>query len=1446
MKCTLGSQYLRMTLLLLRILKLQTLVILMIIGSSVYYVQAQTPDISFDHLTTNDGLPNGDINDIIQDQQGFMWFCTWDGLIRHDGYSFVTYKPDIRDSSSISSKLVYCIVEDPSGGLWVGTKYGLNFFDRKKETFHRYFHEPGNDNSLLSNWVIDLVVDKDSNLWLATDQGLSQMYLDKDRNPLSFQHYQQKDKQTTSPHKQVQSLMIDHANNLWVGTMNGLVTVDSIGELHQFNNSLDGDLANFAGTSITAIYEAKDHHIWIGIKGGQVYEWDQRTQTMVHHSDTGPYTPESNKYVSAFCEDEIGNVWIGIFESGIYVNKVNDSLQKVEHDSKMPTSLKSNQVKSLYNDKTGVLWVGMEGQGISKLNLYRKPFTHYYHQSDDPQSLNFNTVLAFAEDPLDRIWVGTKEGINVFHPDENKFVHYEIQTGTINPLITDKIWSLYADQSEARMWIGGHYGLTVFNLKKDSKTSSQEWIEEDFSSYFKHILLSDPSLEAEKHQVRSIYRDRSGLLWVGTYHGLYVLKTKGDTVSIVQHYLHDPADPQSLSNDICIAIIQDSYGDMWIGTRDGGLNQLVIAEGMEKGKFVRYMAKPDDYNSLSNNEVASIHEDKAGNLWIGTAGGALNKLERYADPELTGERFTFTHLNEEDGLLADAVFGILEDDAHNLWLSTNNGLFKFDPRLSRGQQFKQFTNDHGLQSNMFFIGAFYKSKSGHMYFGGQNGFNKFDPDSITENKHLPQVVITELEIFNKAVKVGDTGKGHKILEETISESKEIHLSYKANNFSLSFAALHYSSPENNKYAYKLEGYDEEWIYTDANRRYVSYNNLKPGTYIFKVKASNSDNIWNEEFTQLIIHTGTPPWKSWWAIILYGLCLLSFLFTFRYYTLNKIRLENDLAMERGEHQKSEEINQMKLDFFTQLSHEFRTPLTLIIGPVQELVEKGKKLNKTEVAQHIKLINFNARHLLRLIDQLLYFSKSEYGKMKVQPESGDLIAFAQQVCDAFSYVAHKNGIRLNLQVQQEELNLWLDWDKMEKIFNNLLSNALKFTPDKGEVQVRISSEETPTPIVQIEVKDNGVGIPPEQISLIFNSFYRASEALNKVPIGYGIGLALTKKLVELHEGKITVCSTEGAGTTFTVQLPYEKCRIPAAVADSFDSANSVDISGLILPDVMEVASKKLELSNPKNSGSKPMLLIVDDNPEILSYLAKTLSDTYQILQAVNGEDAWKQALIKVPTMIISDVMMPKMDGIQLCSLLKSDERTNHIPVILLTAKSRIEHRIEGLQSGADAYLPKPFHPRHLRVRIEKLIELRMSLRNKYLSRIYEERDEERLISEDETFLKKVSDLIQMRLTDSDFKVHDLELELGMSHMQLYRKLKALTGQSANEFIRTVRLKKATELLKTTHLNVNEVAYQAGFNSPSYFIKCFRKEFGVLPKLYSMGHKQSQLGSQGETII
>lgn len=1416
------------------------------IGLVEFPLAAQVPDYTFDHLTTEDGLPSSFVNDILQDQRGFMWFCTWDGLVRHDGYNFVTYKPDIRDSSSISSKLVYCAVEDPAGGLWVGTKHGLNFFDREKEAFERFQRPPVDTQNVLSAWIIDIAIDRDSNLWLATDQGLTQIRLDRARKPVAFKHYRHRAGDPLSlPDQMVMSVMVDHENYVWAGTLSGLVMIDAERQLHPFRDTGDG--VGPTDYSVTAFYEDRDHHIWIGTKGGSVYQWSRATQEFIHFDEIGPYLPESNKYISSFCEDMFGNLWMGVFDGGVVIRCVDGSIRSLRHHSDDRFSLGGTSVKCLYQDRSGDMWIGVEGMGIDKFDLYRKPFAHYKHQSDDPGSLSFNTVMSFAEDPLGRMWIGTKEGINVSVPGENRFVHYKNQTGTINPLITDKIWSLYADPSAGIMWIGGHYGLIAVTLKRSAATGASEWIEGDLSAQFKHILLSDPSLDAEKHQVRAILRDRSGMLWVGTYHGLYGLKTRGAEVEVVHHFLHDPLDPQSLSNDIVIALFQDSRGDLWAGTRDGGLNRLIIQPDSSGAFFERFLPEKNNLNSLSNNEVACLNEDDEGNLWVGTNGGGLNQLERVYDPEQKKERFVFSHFGEQEGLLGDAVFGILQDERQNLWLSTNAGIFKFDPRLPAGLQFRQFTTDHGIQGNMFHTGAFYKSKSGRMYFGGQKGFNAFYADSIKENPFPPQVSIIQLEIFNKVVAPGEKKNGRNILTQPISETPEIHLSYQDNNFTLEFAALSYSSPPNNKYAYKLEGYDADWVYTHSSRRYAAYSNLKPGTYVFKVKAANADDVWNERYTQLLIHVGTPPWKTWWAICLYGMILLGFLYAFRHYTLNEIRLQNDLEWERAEHQKSEEINRLKLDFFTQISHEFRTPLTLIIGPVRELVEKGRHLKKEERRKHLKRIDFNARHLLRLIDQLLYFSKSEQGHMQVEAEQGDLVAFMRQVCDAFGYLALKKNIRLELHAQEDALNLWLDWDKMEKIFNNLLSNALKFTHEQGAIEVAVRLDPAPTSdlpassmTVLIEVQDSGIGISPEQVQMIFGRFYQASTQLSQLPIGYGIGLALTKKLVEMHEGTIEVQSEEGVGTTFTIRLPYEKCRVPVKSGDRAlapDAVSSLIEGGMGEEIVEEIAAVPVQESHPK-----PLLLIVDDNPEIRSYLSLNLAGSYQVLEAENGQVAWELALTHIPVIVISDIMMPVMDGVRLCTLLKSDERTNHIPVILLTAKSAIEHRIEGLKAGADAYLPKPFHPRHLHVRIEKLIELRANLRKKYQGRLYEAPEDERPLSEDEKFLEKVRHLIEMRLSDTDFKVNDLELELGMSHMQLYRKLKALTDQSANEFIRTVRLKKSISLLKNTQLNINEVAYQVGFNSTSYFIKCFRKEFGLLPKSYSSAHKKQPADSSG----
>ncbi|MEM7369528.1 MAG: two-component regulator propeller domain-containing protein [Bacteroidota bacterium] len=1391
-------------------------------------VQAQKPDFLFDHLQTNDGLPTGYVNDIHQDERGFLWLCTWEGLIRYDGYNFVSYRPELGDSSSISSKYVYCMTGAPKGGLWIGTKKGLNYFDKNSGTFQRFLHEPGNPQSLPGDWVLDLLIDQAGNLWVACDKGLTKIILNEQGKPQEFlQFLPRQNDRSSLPLAQIMSILIDHKEQVWIGTMEGLAVIDTQGNVSRLPIRLED--GHEPQPSITALYEDQNQNIWIGTKGSEVFQWQSKTETFHKLEGIEP----SNQYISDFCEDLEGNLWLSIYEKGLVVKSVTGELEQIRYHSESPQSLSSDAIKVLFRDQSGIIWIGGAGLGLDKFDPYRKPFRYYKHQSNNPGSLRHNKIMSIAEDPLGRMWMGTHDGgIEVFYPKENRFVRYENQTGSINPLISDKIWCLYADSTSGTMWAGGHYGLIRINLLTEQQSEQRVWIEGDLSSQFVPILLADSTLDPEKHQVRAILKDQTGMMWVGTYHGLFGLQIFKDSVEIAHHYLHDPDDLHSISDDIVISIFQDSQGDLWLGTRDGGLNRLRMSEGNPTGEFSRYNnhAKNHSPNSFKGREVSCILEDRHQNLWFGTNGDGLNVLRRTNRQDGQAD---FQHFGKKEGLLGDAVFGILDDHEGYLWLSTNQGLFKFDPKLPNGQQFQQFTIEHGLSSNMFFTGSYCKSKSGHLYFGSQTGFNVFHPDSILENPYSPKVVISQLEIFNEVVSVGEKRNRRVVLNHPISEATEISLSYLDNNFQLEFAALSFSSPENNKYAYQLEGYDEDWIYTDASRRIASYNNLKPGTYTFKVKASNADHIWNELPSQLIIHTATPPWKSLWAIGIYGLILLGFLYLFRAYMINKIRLTNDLELQHREHQKEKQINQLKLHFFTQISHEFRTPLTLIIGPVRNLIQKGNELSKSEISRNVNLIDFNVRYVMRLIDQLLYFNKSESGKLHLQNETGDLIEFVRQSCESFLFVAEKNKIDLHFEADREELRLKLDWDKVLKILNNLISNALKFTPKGGEVcvSIRLESEDSDdcsqTP-VRIEVKDNGIGIPADELALIFDSFYQVGSTRTDSQTGYGIGLALTKKLVEIQQGTIEVESDQKFGTRFCVSLPYHP---PCALL--IDKENhkwtepwslpgmGADMNANLMPEVLLTDEKE---------DSRPIILIVEDHPEIRTFLLQNLCQSYRILVAENGEEAWETVLANIPTLIISDIMMPVMDGLQLCEKIKQDERTSHIPVILLTAKSAIEHRIVGIESGADAYLAKPFHPRFLQAKIEQLIQVRSELRKKYQGHTLMLESNPAISSSDEPFLNRVKEIIEAHLSDTEFKVGELERELGMSHMQLYRKLKALIDQSANEFIRTVRLQHAAKLLMSTQLNVNEVSYRVGFNSPSYFIKCFRKQFKILPKAYA----------------
>jgi signal transduction histidine kinase/DNA-binding response OmpR family regulator len=832
-----------------------------------------------------------------------------------------------------------------------------------------------------------------------------------------------------------------------------------------------------------------------------------------------------------------------------------------------------------------------------------------------------------------------------------------------------------------------------------------------------------------------------------------------------------------------------------------------------KPTFRSYRYNPNDSSSLSSNLINAIYEDSRHTLWIGTWAG-LNRFN-----PLTG---TFKAYRKEDGLADNVVYGIIEDEDGNFWVSTNQGISKFDPvHIS----FENYNTADGLQAQEFIRGSFLKSRSGELFFGGVNGFNSFFPKAILSNPNIPPVYVTNFWIYNELMK---PGAPNSPLKSNITETESIVLPYTQNEFTFEFAALNYSQAFKNRYSYYLEGYDKAWHDAGSQRR-ASYAKVPPGVYTFRVKASNNDGIWNESGTALKIIVRPPWWKTSWAYCAYTILAVALFLWYRQNLINRERLKNDLKLEHLELTKMQEMDKLKSTFFTNISHEFRTPLTLILSPIKDMLAGDFK---GDVKKQYQMVIRNGERLLRLINQLLDLSKLGAGSMKLKVVRLDIIQFLKPIVSAFESYAERSHIKFLFEYPVAPLWVYIDPDKFEKIITNLLSNAFKFTRE-GEIKlsVKIVSEpDSPkldvNEFLEIAVTDSGAGIPQEFLSSIFDHFYQVAHHSNSE--GTGIGLSLTKELVELHKGKITVVSTQGKGSTFSVQLLLGK--------DHFKESEIDESDGPIFEHQKFVAG--IDLSRPltttedqEGHETLPKLLIVEDNQDMRSYIAQSLQSHFSIVEAKDGKEGIKKGLEVIPDLIISDVMMPEMDGVALCKAFKTNIYTSHIPLILLTAKADLESRIEGLETGADEYLSKPFNSVELQIRARNLIRSREILRERYTAskKLILEPKEISITSLDEKFLKNIIQVIEENMSDSSFRVETLAKQLEMDQMAMYRKIKALTGQTAVEFLRTLRLKRAAQLLRQQKLTVSEVTYLVGFNDLQYFRTCFRKLFGVSPSEY-----------------
>lgn len=1379
---------------------------------------ASGQEVQFKHLTINDGLSQNAVIAMTQDSRGFMWFGTKDGLNKYDGYSFTIYQHDAFDSTTISENYITTLFEDSRGILWIGTSNGeLNCFYRETETFQRVNYSESHNNS--KSMIQAITEDKFKNIWIGTrEEGvyrLKILFNDEKVSVIDSKQFEySKNHLNSLSNNLVSSLFTDSQGILWAGTENGLNRFDSDKEnfvrydIHTKNPEAQ---SFFEGKGISSIYESKAGVLWLGTLSGLVKFNRQNGSYKLY-----PHQFEVYRYgwgvILSIIEDFSGKLWLSTPAVLMRFDPASLRYDYFKNDPFNNKSISYNSISSSCVDKTGILWFGTSGMGISFFDPKINRFSNFSSKKDTSSRTSSFSISSVLEDKYGFVWMGTAV-LSRWNRNTGELKSYETSSNFPEAFGNVAVWSII-ESSNGYIWFGTQEGL----YRYDPQTEKA-----------KHYKFDPKEVsDVKDKRVCTVFEDRDGNIWTVTEN--FISRLIDADKGIFQHirYNFDP----DYSELVRAVVYQDNNGIFWLGTKNG-----LIRFDYQNQNFKKYINDPKKSSSLNNNLIKSLcpdpfQPDKF--LWIGTGGGGLNQFNI--------EEETFKHFTEKNGLPNNVVYGILPDDMGNLWLSTNKGLSRFNITESR---FRNFNVSDGLQSNEFNTGAYFKSKNGEMFFGGIYGLNYFYPKNIVDNPFIPDIVITDFRIPGSA-----GSESESTIRNLLTTADEIIISYSNNIIEFEFAALDYSAPEKNQYAYKLENFHDAWIYSGTVRT-ATFTNLSPGEYVFRVKGSNNDGVWNEAGTSVKIIITPPWWRTLWAYFLFGLVFLSGLYFVRRYEMNRLILKNQLKLEKVETDTLRKLDQLKSHFFANISHEFRTPLTLILGQIDNVMssdidnrEKGK----------LQVANRNARRLLTLINQLLDLSKLEAGSMELTAEQHNIVSFLKSLFFSFESLAEAQKITLKFESDYQNIPVVFDPDKMEKVFYNLISNAFKFTPENGEIKVSITVRhaefistsstkwEIPKPVrddntkdtVEISVKDSGIGIPADRLPHIFDRFYQVDSSTTREHEGTGIGLALTKELVELHKGKITVNSKEDEGTVFTLILPLgdftsEKESLINLHADKFSQESISDDLKITDPHSEEFYQNQKSDKEKTVSVRQEIILIVEDNSDVRSYIHEQLQTDYKIIEASNGEEGITEAQDVIPDLIITDVMMPKMDGYQFTKAIRKDEKTSHIPIIMLTAKAGLDDKIEGLESGIDAYLTKPFSAKELKVSVRNLIQQRNQLRKRFSKATVIKPSEVSAISADQVFLNKTVSLIEAHFEDEEFSVDILAEKVNMSVSQLNRKLNALINQPPGQLIRSLRLQRAADLLIQKTGTVAEICYKVGFNDQAYFSRAFKKQFGVSPSEY-----------------
>lgn len=1374
-------------------MKSKAIIIFILLLICSHATPAQTNQYRFTRINVNHGLSHNQVKTVWQDHLGFLWIGTISGLNRYDGYTIKVFMNNPGDPTSLISSDVNKVFEGPGGKMWIHTWSGINVYDPVTETFDRNANGILNELFIPEGQINDIKKDSRGNYWfIHATHGLFR-YSENGRQTVKLDH--REGDASTIVTNQIASWTEDRSGNIWVLHTNGIlekldpVSLKVIYRDDMLNKRFRNEILEY---NLMADNEG-DLWCFISNNNSGLFFFDSSEKEW-NHFDNSTSKPRLNtNIVKGIVQDDEGILWIATDHGGInLINKKDFSVQYVLHNREDEKSLSQNSINTLYKDKDGIIWAGTFKNGVSYYHRNINRFQLYRNQFSNPESLPFNDINAIVEDDRQNLWIGTNGGGLIFYDRvKNTYKQYLHEPGNENSLSTNVIVSLFFDRDK-KLWIGTYFGgLNCFDGKRFTR--------------YKHD--PDDPRSIGDNSIWEIFEDSHRNLWIGTLgQGVDRFDRKKN-----EFYHYNISDVNSIHANYITAFMEDRSGNLWIGT-GYGIDYL----DRQSGRFTHYLNRIDDKSSLSNNSVLSIFEDSRGFIWIATHGG-LNLFDTQTKQ--------FSLWNTEDGLPHNSILTILEDNNKNLWVSTPHGISNlvigYEPgkKDSLSIRFKNYDEADGLQGVQFNENAACKTSQGELVFAGTNGFNLFKPEDIGINQKKPRVILTDFQIFNKSVKIGEPVNGKVTLKKSIYQTDTVVLDYSENVFSIEFASLSQFHPEKSQYQYILAGFNKEWTHTDAAQRRVTYTNLDPGNYVFKVRASNNDGIWNEVPTALTLTVLPPFWKTKTAFVLYALAVLCALFLARWLILYNERINFKIQQEREEAHRMHELDMIKIKFFTNVSHEFRTPLTLILTPLEKML---RNTGEGEQRNQFQLIHRNARRLLNLVNQLLDFRKMEVEEIKFNPSEGDIVKFVREVFYSFSDLSEKKNIHFTFQSTVQELETLFDQDKLEKILFNLLSNAFKFTPENGSVSVDLNvAGEGSAKFVEINVKDNGIGIPSDKQEQIFERFFQHDLPKSMVNQGSGIGLSITREFVKIHGGSIQVTSEPGKGSCFTVLLPLAELAHHTA-AETIESAR-LAVNGVEDYDI------PLE-----HRGKKPVLLLVEDNEDFRFYLKDNLRLHYSIVEAKNGKQGLQRAIDIMPDLIVSDIMMPEMNGIELCKHVKGDQRTSHIPVILLTARTAEEQKIEGFESGANDYVTKPFNFEILQSRIKNLIAQREAFQKTFLKHIDVKTADIHVTSMDEKLIQKAIKIVEDNLADPDFSVEKFSREVGMSRVHLYKKLLSLTGKSPIEFIRTIRLQRAAQLLEKSQLSVSEIAYQVGFNNPKYFSKYFKEQFNILPSVYANGKK------------